>query len=97
MTNYTNVPGSFVPGLETTVSGGLGSFFGDPLIAGVIGILFMVLWGYAMKVDTELIVLGILTMILSLFRIILPEWTFWLLIIGVGVYGGITVSRTIHK
>ena len=96
MVNYTHV-GNLSGGMEQTIGDGLSSFFGDPLFAGVIGILFLVLWGYAMKADTELIVLGMGTLIFSIIRIILPEWAFWILIIAVGIYGGVTFSRTIHK
>jgi hypothetical protein len=69
---------------------GLSGTFGSPEILGIAGILIIIIIGWKMKVSPDLLIVSTLTMLAivtnsAVGSALLPEWTYWLFILGGGV------------
>ncbi|MEM3063162.1 MAG: hypothetical protein QW303_06445 [Nitrososphaerota archaeon] len=104
LTSFINVTtmGTSFNGTASPVGGITGSF-GNPIILGIAGILIMLIIGVKMRVSFDLIALSCLTMIAILGSPttvgsgILPDWIFWLFILGGGIILGLGLNKVIKN
>jgi hypothetical protein len=98
LTNFTDVIGNGTSfnGTDTPVAGIVGTF-GSPEILGIVGILIILIIGIKMKASPDLIIISVITMLEILSGVFLPEWIFWLFILGGGVIFGLGLLKLIKN
>lgn len=78
-------------------SGGLIGIFGNPIFLGLIGLFFIIALGLVLRLSIDIMVLSGIVMFLILGASVLPNWLFWLAIIGAGIFVGIIIKRLLGR
>lgn len=78
-------------------SGGLVGIFGNPVFLGIFGLLFIIGLCFALRFSIDLMIMGVIVMVLILSYTVLPEWIFWLVIIGAAILLGFMFKRLLGR
>jgi len=78
-------------------SGGLIGIFGNPLFLGLAAMLFVIGLGMVLRLNIDIMILTGILILLILGGEFLPQWAFYLAVIGAAILVGLMIKRVIGR
>lgn len=84
--------------LEGVCSGGLLGIFGNPVFLALFGILFVIGLAFALRLNIDVIILSAIMMFFILAKAgLLPQWTYYLIMVGAGFLIALMLKRLLGR